>query len=108
MHRSILVALTVVLGALMVGCDNCPAPATTTYSCEPLPAGSRGCAMDPGVAFGRPVGPPPGGGVAAVGCLVTLPYCPSPYPDSPAQCRCMELSAADGGVPEEPQWVCPL
>jgi hypothetical protein len=106
MHRGILLGLSALL---TVGCiSQCPAPATTEYSCELLPAGSFGCSMDPGSSHGRPVGPPPGGGVAPVGCSVILPYCVAFYPDSTAHCFCREETGNDAGGSRRASWVCPL
>jgi hypothetical protein len=103
-------ALALVAGLLAAGgCkQRCDPPRETTYSCQPLPAGSTGCQGGP--AFGSPTGGPRDPDkVFPLGCAVQIPFCLFDAPTAVQTCSCREGKSSpdagtDGGA--GPSWVC--
>jgi hypothetical protein len=101
------VRLSVIAGLLFASayCSNpvCAPPATTTYSCEAITAGSNGCVGGP------PAGPSAGAPsldtdkTFPVGCVAQVPYCVPAYPSEVQICTCLDASGSGGTAPG---WVC--
>jgi len=90
--------LVIAVTAVIAGCDDAPAcraPAHTTYSCDPIPAGGRGCVGGPvwstvysTIDAARPQHQDDPALTFPQGCQASIPECSPFYRNEPRAFTC--------------------